>query len=224
MDSLPWFKWSPSEWLSGDIQYCSDASQLLFVKLCCIYWKNNCQLSVKVMRKRCQMRAEKLQKCVKELQADGMVSIKDDNISIKFLDEQYAQRVARSEVNAKNGKLGGEANAKQTVSERLDFAKHIDKEKEIEQEIDKDEAHPDFGLYKDTGRPKYDPMSDTGLRVAFMPYIEYRVTQMGDILAGLRWIIERSDYDQTLAAAEQLSGTGKIWIDAFIKSFKESQG
>lgn len=163
MTELPWFKFNPSEWLSGDIQYCSDAAQLLFVKLCCIYWKNNCQLDVKVMRKRCKMRAEKLQKCVKELQADGMIIINNDNISIKFLDEQYAERVARSEVNSNNGRLGGLANAKQSLSERYDFAKHGEGEEELDKEEEEEDGHLDpliFDYFKDKGC--YMPHEDSG--------------------------------------------------------------
>ena len=90
------------------------------------------------------MRAEKLQKCVKELHDDGMICVKDDSISIKFLDEQYIQRIAKSEVNAINGKLGGKANGKRTVSERSEVAKHkeIDVDLDLDLEGEVDETDP----------------------------------------------------------------------------------
>lgn len=161
MHELPWFKFNPSLWLSGDIQYCSDASQLLFMKICCIYWKNKCQLSVKVMSKRCQMRAEKLQRCVKELQDDGMIIINNDKICIKFLDEQYSQRVHTSELNAKNGKKGGQANAKRTLSERNGIAKHIDKDKDKELKEETEQEVRCVPVDHDSNDPFQNPQPDS---------------------------------------------------------------
>lgn len=138
MSDLPWYKFYPDEWLLGNIQYCSDAAQLLFINAVSLYWRNGCQLTVKELRKRCKYRAEKCQKCVKELLDDGLICVKDDNISIKFLDEQMSQRNNISIVNADNGRLGGIAKAKRPLSETEANGKHLELEldKELEGEED----------------------------------------------------------------------------------------
>lgn len=140
MQKLPWFKFSPDDWLNGDIQYCSDAAQLLFIKLCCDYWRNNCDLTTVKFRKRSALRKEKYQRLMVELEEENMICIKNDKICIKFLDEQMSQRLARSEVNALNGSKGGVAKAKRTLSERQEVAKHIEEEvrRRIEEEKEKD--------------------------------------------------------------------------------------
>jgi hypothetical protein len=216
MAELPWFKFNPSMWLSGDISCTSYETQGIFIKICSLYWKSGCSIDQAKLKRRLSITSDVLA----ELEDEGIIEISDDNIFIKFLDEQYEELNAAHVKRVTAGSKGGKkrvSNAKAMLKQGSSIKK---KETELEEDT---EAHPDFGLYKDTGRPMYDPMSDTGLRVAFLPHIEYRVAQMGDILAGLRWIIEKSDYDSTLAAAEELSGTGKIWINDFTNSFKESQ-
>jgi len=139
MSELPWFKFNPSEWLSGDIQFCSDAAQLLFINACSLYWKNDCQLTVKVLSKRCQYRAEKCKKCVKELQDENIICVKDDNISIDFLDEQYAQRKYISKVNSKNAKGDGSTVAKRSLNGRSNSVGHKEKEEEKETESEREQ-------------------------------------------------------------------------------------
>lgn len=81
-NGITWFKFSPAHWITGRIYRQSAEAQAAFIRLCCIYWTQGCQMTTE--------RAE--------LEADGQYElltrlrlIADDgggNLQIKFLDEQ----------------------------------------------------------------------------------------------------------------------------------------
>lgn len=81
-NGITWFKFSPAHWITGRIYRQSAEAQAAFIRLCCIYWTQGCQMTTE--------RAE--------LEADGQYAllirlrlIADDgcgNLQIKFLDEQ----------------------------------------------------------------------------------------------------------------------------------------
>ena len=45
MEKLPWFKFTPKDWMMGRIQKCPEVTQARFSRLCCIYWNKDCILS-----------------------------------------------------------------------------------------------------------------------------------------------------------------------------------
>lgn len=45
MDKLQWFKFTPSDWIMGKIQRCSEITQARFMRLCCVYWNKDCNMT-----------------------------------------------------------------------------------------------------------------------------------------------------------------------------------
>jgi hypothetical protein len=105
---LPYFKFIVTDWLTGDIVFEDLETQGLFINICAIYWQRDGDLSVQDIEKRfkCSDRLAKL--------SDRFISVDDDQISIRFLDEQLHERGHVSEKNSKNGKLGALARANKT--------------------------------------------------------------------------------------------------------------
>jgi hypothetical protein len=141
---LPYFKFDTSEWLSGDIVFEDMVSQGLFINLCALYWQKGGDLSIQDIDRRFKDYPNW------RTLTERYISLSEDKIAIKFLDEQFAEREYKSKINSLNGSKGGEAkaaklkdivaNAKQTPTKRL--AKSGNKEGEIEeekeQELEKD--------------------------------------------------------------------------------------
>lgn len=101
MKQLPWFKFSPADWMMGRISRQSCEVQVAFLRLCCIYWNAECV-----------MRYEHA-----ELETDGyleklialkMVEVYDDGIGIKFLDIQFSEGQQKREKMSNAGKASAE--------------------------------------------------------------------------------------------------------------------
>jgi len=117
MKQLPWFKFSPADWMMGRISRQSCEVQVAFLRLCCIYWNAECEMTVEHA----------------ELEADGyleklialkMVEVYDDNICIKFLDIQFSEGKEKREKMSNAGKASAERrfnkvapNVEQTLNE-----------------------------------------------------------------------------------------------------------
>lgn len=136
---LPYFKFDTSEWLSGDIVFEDMLLQGLFINICALYWQKGGELTVSDINRRFKDYPNW------QTLSERYISLSENKISIKFLDEQFAEREYKSMVNSQNGAKGGEAkaaklkeilaNANRTSSKRL--AKPANKEEEIE-EVKKD--------------------------------------------------------------------------------------
>jgi len=98
---LPYFKFTPTEWLTGDIFFESLEIQGFFIGVCCLYWQRDGNVSVEDLRRRF-----KRDDLIDEI-TDRFISVSDGFINIKFLDEQFKERQHLSIQNQKNGKLGG---------------------------------------------------------------------------------------------------------------------
>ena len=94
---LPYFKFVISEWNDGDITLCSFQSQGLFINLCSLYWSQEGNLSFSKSKKRF-----KCKKAWEELIKEEIIKIKNDKISINFLDQQFSDRQKLSKQNSKN--------------------------------------------------------------------------------------------------------------------------
>ena len=117
MKQLPWFKFSPADWMMGRISRQSCEVQVAFLRLCCIYWNAECEMTVEHA----------------ELEADGyleklialkMVEVYDDGICIKFLDIQFSEGKEKREKMSNAGKASAErrfntssTNVQQTFNE-----------------------------------------------------------------------------------------------------------
>lgn len=110
---LPYFKFQPSEWVTGDITLCSMEAQGLFINLCSFYWIKDCSISLA----NAQQRFSNYLASLEELQSKQIYKVdSNDKIIIDFLDEQMQKF---SDISAKRSKSGGirtQANAKQMLS------------------------------------------------------------------------------------------------------------
>jgi len=144
---LPYFKFIPTEWLTGNICFEDLEMQGLFINICALYWQRSGKLSVEDIEKRYK-KPFALQSLL-----SGYTTVTDGFISIKFLDEQLEQFTHKSVVNSLNGKKGGRPKGntsedlterKPKKTERLAKKSHIEVEKEVEIEIKIDKKNSTF--------------------------------------------------------------------------------
>jgi hypothetical protein len=105
MIELPYFKFFPSQWVTGDINYISYELQGAFIQACCHYWS-----------KECDMDYNKLIMRIDKKYIDQLIELKlitnNKKITIKFMDEQHKERQMAHKLRVKNGRKGGNATAK----------------------------------------------------------------------------------------------------------------
>lgn len=97
---LPYFKCHPSQWLTGDIAFEEFATKGAYQDLCAYYWSKGCKINTEQAK-----RVTKAQ--YKYLIESKIIKIKDDRISINFLDEQYLARATQHKQRVENGRKGG---------------------------------------------------------------------------------------------------------------------
>ena len=102
---LPYFKFTPTEWMTGDIAFESFELQGCFISICALYWQRDGNLSLEDLSKRI-----KNDDLISQL-TDRFFSVNDGYISVKFLDEQFSERNHLSVTNSENGKKGGRPKA-----------------------------------------------------------------------------------------------------------------
>jgi uncharacterized phage protein (TIGR02220 family) len=100
MDKLQWFKFSPGDWMMGKIMRCQEVTQAKFIRLCCLYWNKECELSYEDAE--LEIDKDPLEELIKR-----KVVISDgDFISISFLDEQRSEIDDSTESKSRNGVIG----------------------------------------------------------------------------------------------------------------------
>jgi len=104
---LPYFKFTPSEWLTGEICFEDLETQGLFINICAWYWQRDGLLKISDIEKRYN-KPTALNSLL-----NGFLIIENDIIKIAFLDEQLIERNHTSKVNSKNGSLGGRPKTKE---------------------------------------------------------------------------------------------------------------
>ena len=105
MKELPYFKFYPNQWITGSIIFMDLDVQGAFMKICCYYWSKECNVS------RDQVKTLVPHQWSKLLDSE-LLKIEEDNIRIKWLDEQYKERLKEHRRNVSNGKKGGLSRAK----------------------------------------------------------------------------------------------------------------
>jgi hypothetical protein len=122
MIELPYFKFFPSQWVTGDINYISYELQGAFIQACCHYWS-----------KECDMDYNKLTMRVDKKYIDQLIELKlitnNKKITIKFMDEQYKERQTAHNLRVENGRKGGNATAK--LKKSSSNTKALKKDKKI---------------------------------------------------------------------------------------------
>jgi hypothetical protein len=109
---LPYFKFEPAEYLTKDISFCSLSAQGLFINICSYYWQRNCKLTKEQLLKRLNHETE-----LNELISEGVIDLIENNIFIKFLDNQLNEVEIKSKTNSINGGKGGRPKKNQTETE-----------------------------------------------------------------------------------------------------------
>lgn len=119
--NFPYFKFTVSEWMTGDIVFESLSTQGLFINICALYWQRDGNLTIEDINKRYKNPAE-----LSDL-INRFVEVENDIISIKFLDEQLIDANHVSKVNSENGKKSAEsrANAKRLLNDRSTTVQRI---------------------------------------------------------------------------------------------------
>jgi hypothetical protein len=82
MDKLQWFKFTPSDYMMGKIQRCPEVTQARFLRLCCLYWNKESNLSIE----------DGVIEIDKEhfdiLTSKKVIKVSETHVIIDFLDEQ----------------------------------------------------------------------------------------------------------------------------------------
>jgi len=104
---LPYFKFTPSEWLTGEICFEDLETQGLFINICAWYWQRDGVLTVSDILKRYN------KPTAFDSLSSRFLNIENDTIKIAFLDEQLIERNHTSKVNSKNGSKGGRPKTKE---------------------------------------------------------------------------------------------------------------
>ena len=119
MKELPYFKFYPNQWITGSIMFMDLDVQGAFMKICCYYWSKECNVS-----------REQIKSLVPDhwskLLDSQLLKIDNDKIKIKWLDEQYAERLKEHKRNVSNGRKGGLSRAKALRKEKIRKDKYKD--------------------------------------------------------------------------------------------------
>ena len=85
-EELPYFKFFPSQWIGGEINYLSKEDKGAFIDAVCHYWNKNCSMTYNKLARRIG------QKSLDTLLDEELLQKKGNQINIKFLDKQYKER------------------------------------------------------------------------------------------------------------------------------------
>lgn len=128
---LPYFKFEPSQWDTGNIQMCSQEEKGIFIDLCSIYWQRLGELPYKLaLQKVCGGNATALD----SLCSEGVIKVIDEMICIDFLNEQLLQFENTSAVNSKNAREGWETRRKNATAKRPQSDRNAIREEEIRED------------------------------------------------------------------------------------------
>lgn len=98
---LPYFKFFPGKWLTGDITLQEQNLQGIFINVCAIYWSKKCNLNMDRLKQRYGV-------AIDTLLSLGLVKSEGSKVLINFLDEQWIELNGSHVKNVENGKIGAE--------------------------------------------------------------------------------------------------------------------
>lgn len=129
---LPYFKFHPSEWITGNITLCSMEAQGLFINLCAYYWIKDCSISLA----NAKQRFSNSDHLFDELINNEIVLLNEMKmIRIDFLNEQMDKFTTIVAKRTQSGKRGGLAKAKQMLSKSKANANILREDKEKDKDI-----------------------------------------------------------------------------------------
>ena len=118
MKELPYFKFFPNQWITGSVMFMDLDVQGAFMKICCYYWSKECNVSIEQIKLLVPDHWSKLFD-------SQLVKIDNVMIKIKWLDEQYAERLKEHKRNVSNGRKGGLSRAKALRKEKKREDKYV---------------------------------------------------------------------------------------------------
>jgi hypothetical protein len=171
--NFPYFKFFPTEWMTGDIVFEDFETQGLFINICALYWQRNADLSIEDINKRFKY-PSKLANLT-----DRFFSLSEDKILIKFLDEQLVDAGHISKTNSLNGSKGGRPKGAKTLSKKPTAnrpqsetkAKKSKEEEEKEKEKEINITYEEFLNYAKT-IDIYKPTLDYAIKSKYLSWVE----------------------------------------------------
>lgn len=125
MDKLQWFKFTPSDYMMGKIQRCPEITQARFLRLCCLYWNKQCELTFE------DAEIEIDKEHIDILISKRVVVSQNGMINISFLDEQFTEIESESEGRKTSGIIGNLKRWHKSIYDQY-TSKQISLEKAIE--------------------------------------------------------------------------------------------
>lgn len=99
---MNWFKFDPTKWLTGRINRAPDHVQVAFVRLCCLYWVDECNMTAE--RAELEAGDEAFLYLVKQ----KIIKSEGGNVFIDFLDSNMDEIIEKSRTNSVNALNGWE--------------------------------------------------------------------------------------------------------------------
>lgn len=132
MTRLPFFKFNPSIWLTGDITMESFSVQGVFINICAYYWQRECTINEAWLKQRLSSASEEIDMLIKK----GFLLRENDNgdLTINFLNEQHIELTKLSETRVNAGRIGGQASVKQRLKKSQPNLKHLKQDTDKEQD------------------------------------------------------------------------------------------
>lgn len=123
---LPYFRFTVSEWLNGDISMETMEDQGVFINICAFYWFKDCSLAKAKLKQKFSNAEGSLNRL---LNADVLKVDENNNIIIDFLDEQYSKLSKLHDIRSKAGRKGGLSKPKAKLKQKRSY-KDKDKDKD----------------------------------------------------------------------------------------------
>ncbi len=107
-DDIYFFKAIPTRWFAGEVQSLPYTEKGMFSDIMYYYWFKNCTLTIEMLKLRFSRDLELLESTLsKSVLLDIIILTENDDVKIKFLDEQYKTFNSISKIRSINGRKGG---------------------------------------------------------------------------------------------------------------------
>ena len=142
---LPYFRFTVSEWLNGDISMASYEEKGLFIDICSWYWFKDCNVTQAMLKQRYSNAT-----ALKKLYELDVIMLDSEKVTIEFLDEQFSLLSTKRKLRQKAGRKGGKqrsSNAKAMLKQSSSYKdkdKDKDKDKEIYKENEIEEIYKEY--------------------------------------------------------------------------------
>jgi len=218
LKQIPWFKFSPADWMMGRISRQSCEVQVAFLRLCCIYWNAECVMTYEHAELETDGYLEKLI-------ALKMVEVYDDGIGIKFLDIQFSEGQQKRQKMSNAGKVSAE----RRLNERSTNVQHTLNECSIEKNKNKCRIREDKKESKGTyTREDFcndllgDFKNDENLREVTMMWLKKKkVITKQSMLISRKEIAGHSPAEMYTAI---MSAAEKNWAQLYGRKEKQAKG